>query len=40
MKGMAAHVHVRDRLLDLWHVAGNAIVALTTYFVMRVLLDC
>jgi len=37
---MAPHVHVGDRLLDLRHVASDALVALATCFVMRVLLYC
>ena len=40
VKRVAPHVHVGDRLLDLWHVAGDALAALATYFVMRVLLYC
>ena len=36
---MAPHVHVGDRLLDLRHVASDALAALATYFVMRVLLN-
>ena len=40
MKRVAPHVHVGDRLLDLRHVASDALVALATCFVMRVLLDC
>ena len=40
VKGMAPHVHVGDGLLDLRHVASDALVALATYFVVRVLLYC
>jgi len=36
---MAPDVHVGDRLLDLRHVARDALVALATRFVMGVLLD-
>ena len=39
VKRVAPHVHVGDRLLDLRHVASDALVALATYFVMGVLLD-
>ena len=39
MKRVAPHVHVGDRLLDLRHVTSDAVAALATYFVMRVLLD-
>jgi len=40
VKRVAPHVHVGDGLLDLRHVASNALAALTTRFVMRVFLDC
>ena len=40
VKRVALHVHVRYRLLDLRHMASDALVSLATYFVMRVLLDC
>jgi len=39
VKRVAPHVHIGDRLLDLRHVASDALVALATCFVMRVLLD-
>ena len=39
MKRVASHVHVGYRLLDLRHVASDALVALATCFVVRVLLD-
>ena len=39
VKRVAPHVHVAYRLLDLRHVASDALVALATYFVMGVLLD-
>ena len=39
VKRVAPYIHVGDRLLDLWHVASDALAALATYFVMRVLLD-
>ena len=39
-KRVATHVHVRDRLLDLRHVASDTLVARATHFMMRVLLDC
>ena len=39
VKRVAPHVYVGDRLLDLRHVASDALVALTTCFVVRVLLD-
>ena len=39
VKRVAPHVHVAYRLLDLRHVASDALVALATCFVMRVLLD-
>ena len=38
-KRMAPHVHVGYRLFDLRHVASDTFVALTTHFVMRVLVD-
>ena len=38
-KRVARHVHVGDCLLDLRHVASDALVALATRFVMGVLLD-
>ena len=38
-KRVARHVHVRDRLLNLRHMARDALVALATRFVMGVLLD-
>lgn len=38
-KRVARHVHVGDRLLDLRHVARDAIIALATRVVMGVLLD-
>ena len=40
VKRVAPHVHVGDRLLDLRHVTGDALVALATYFVVRVLFYC
>ena len=39
VKRVAPHIHISDRLLDLRHVASDALVALATYFVMGVLLD-
>lgn len=37
-KGVTAHVHVGYRLLDLRHMAGNALIALAACFVVCVLL--
>ena len=39
MKVVAPHVHVGDGLLDLRHVASNALTAFASDFVMRMLLD-
>src|SRR5579859_7877632 len=39
-EGVGAHVHVPEGLLDLGHVAGNALVTGTVRFVMRVRFDC
>lgn len=39
MKRVAPHVHVGDRLLDLRHVASDALAALASCFVMSVFLD-
>ena len=39
MKGVAPHVHVGDGLLDLRHVASDALTAWAAYFVMSMLLD-
>ena len=36
---MTTHVHISDRLLDFWHVAGDAVVALRTGFMVRVRLN-
>ena len=36
MKSVAPHVHVGDCLLDLRHVASNALAALASRFVMCV----
>ena len=40
VKRVAPDVHVGDRLFDLRHVASDALVALATYFVVRVLFYC
>ena len=39
VKRVAPHVHVGDRLLDLRHVASDALATLATCFVVRVLLN-
>ena len=39
MKGVAPNVHVGDGLLDLRHVASDALTALAAYLVMCMLLD-
>jgi hypothetical protein len=39
VEGMAAYVHVRERLLDLGHMAGDALTARAAGGVMCVLLD-
>ena len=39
VKRVAPHIHIRNRLLDLRHVASDALATLATYFVMRVLLN-
>ena len=39
MKSVAPHVHVGDCLLDLWHVAGDALAALASRLVMGVFFD-
>ena len=39
MKRVAPHVHIRDGLLDLRHVASDALIAGAACFVMGVFLD-
>ena len=39
VKRVAPHVHVGDGLLDLRHVASDALTTLATHFVMGMLLD-
>ena len=38
-EGVGVDIHVRNRLLDLWHVAGDALAACAARLVMRVFLD-
>src|SRR3954462_11309785 len=39
LERVTAHVDVRDRLLDLRHVAGHAVAARTSFRMMRVVFD-
>lgn len=39
-EGVRRHVAILDRLLDRWHVAGDALASRTVRSVMRVLTDC
>ena len=39
MEGVAPHVHVGDGLLDLRHVASDALTAFASDLVMRMLFD-
>ena len=39
VKRVAPHIHISDRLLDLRHVASDALAALASRFVMRVFFD-
>lgn len=38
-EGVGVDIHVRNRLLDLWHMAGDALAARAARLVMRVFLN-